>query len=142
MEKRLGLKDDEIAAVYRELTSLMSEHSKLQSENKQLKTSLDAATQEINRLKEIINSGTKLKSHEELSEVAVNILKTIFQINSHVTISQFANHLEIKESFIQYHIDRLKELNLIGFGELRMNSPLTYALTKQGRKHVVENIGI
>ncbi|MCU7795853.1 MAG: ArsR family transcriptional regulator [Candidatus Thiodiazotropha sp. (ex Myrtea spinifera)] len=142
MEKRLGLKEDEIAAVHRELTSLMSEHSQLQSENEQLKASLKTAEQEIKRLNEIINSSAESQSSNELDEVKANILKTLFKTNSHASISQLSSHLGIEGSLVQYHIDGLKENDLIAYGPLMVNSPATYRLSNNGRKYVVEEIGI
>jgi len=113
MEKRLGLKDDEIAAMHRELSSLLSEHSNLQTKNEQLNASLDAANQKIERLQKIIDSAAQSKSGDKLDEVKGNILKTLFEANKEAYIGQLARHFQLQESVIQYHIDSLMEQNLI-----------------------------
>jgi len=142
MEKRLGLKDDEMAAIDRELTSLMSEHSQLKSENKDLNVSLNAANKEIGRLEKIIDSTAVSQRESELDDVKKNILKALFEANSHATVSHLSAHFGIKESLVQYHIDDLKDKKLINFGPIRINSPIPYEISRAGRKHVVEVIGI
>jgi regulator of replication initiation timing len=142
MEKRLDLKDDEMAAIHRELTSLMSEHSQLQSENKQLKISLDTARKKIEGLNKIINSSAESQGYKELGEVKENILKTLFETNHKTTTAGLASHFSIDESLVQYHIDHLKENGLIYHGPLMANRPMTYKISPEGRKVVVEKIGI
>jgi regulator of replication initiation timing len=142
MEKRLGLKDDEITAMHRELTSLISEHSQLQSENEQLKVSLDTATQEAARLQKIINSATEAQSGDKLDEAKEQILKKFFETNSYFTTAQLSQSLSMDESLVQYHIDALKDSGLVIHGALRVNSPVTFKISSEGRKVVVEQIGI
>ncbi len=142
MEKRLGLKDDEIAAMHRELSSLLSEHSNLQTQNEQLNTSLNTANQEIERLQKIIDTAAESQGGEKLDEVKENILKALFESNNNASIKQLAQHFQLQESVVDYHIDFLKEQKLIKHGTLRMNHPITYEISKDGRKYVIEIIGI
>ena len=142
MKDRLGLKDDELAAMQRELSSVIDSYSNLESENKQLKISLDTAHQEVDRLNEIIKASTESQSNEKLDEVKENILKTFFNVNGHAGIAHLSSHLSIDKGLVQYHIDILKENKLIDLGPLMINSPATYKLSKAGRKYVVEVIGL
>ena len=142
MKERLGLKDDEMAAMQRELSSVIDDFSKLESENEELKGSLNQARQEIVRLNEIIDASAESQGSEKLDEAKINIITMLFKANGHATVSQLSSHLGLEEGVVQYHIDSLKEDGLIGHGPLRINSPVTYKLSKDGRKCVVEEIGL
>ncbi len=97
---------------------------------------------EIKELQEEFETVTESKKSSQLDEEKQNILKLLFSANRSTSISELAGHLQLEESLIQYHIDFLKERDLIGYGPLKINSPITYGLSEQGRKHVVEVIGI
>ena len=142
MEKRLGLKDDEIAAMHRELSSLLSDHEDLQKKNEDLITSLNAAKQEIDRLEKALLSTSEYNIKKEPNEAQAKILENFFNDNNGYSISQLAQNFQLQESVVQYHIDCLIEYKLVQIGPALINKPRTYKITKKGRAYVVETNSI
>lgn len=142
MKERLGLKDDEMSALQRELNSIITENVNFKLENEQLKESINLAQEEIQRLNEIISSNDEASSLQELDEIKKRIIKLFFDSNNPFSISNLAKQLDISESLTEYHIDALKELKLVSYGPMRINSPGTFKINEQGRKFYVEKIGI
>jgi DNA-binding transcriptional ArsR family regulator len=142
MEKRLDLKDDEMAAIHRELTSLMAEHSQLESENKDLKVSLEKSEKKVHRLEEIINADTKSNSKNEISNSANKVITKLFELNKEITISELSSLIDLKENITQYHIDILVEADYVDTCIPSIGRPLPYKISSLGRKYVVEEIGI
>jgi len=138
LKERLGLKDEQISSLKDEYSSLVQENTNLKRENEQLKTSFDQAQQEIEGLKKIIDSGTKVSSPPELSDIAINIMKQLFNTGDEITTDEFASSLGIQNGIVQYHIDILLEIEFVGEGPIIIEEPQTYYLTKLGRKHLIE----
>ena len=112
----------------------------LENEKQNLKAQLYQAEKEIERLTEIIEASAKHQSSEKLDKIKESILKTLFETNRTYDILQFASALRIDESLVRYHVDDLKDKGLINIGQIILNSPITYCISKTGRKYVVEEI--
>jgi len=140
LRERLELFSDKYAILEDKLEALSQKNSALEAENQSLRAQLEQAQNELEQLRNAIAANSSKSC--QIDEDKQNILKILFEANTHATISQLASHLKINESVIQYHIDALKEGGLIDFGPLRINSPITYAISKEGRRYVVEEIGI
>lgn len=139
LKERLGLKDDQILSLKSEYSSLVQENTDLKRENEHLKISIKQAEQEIERLNEIINPGTKTSSPVELNDIQINIMKQLFDAEDNITADEFAYSMGIQKGKIQYHIDILLETNFIDEGPIVIEEPQTYYLTKTGRKYLIEN---
>lgn len=142
LKERLELFSDKYSILEDKLEASNQKKSALEAENQSLKTQLQQANQDIDRLQKIIDAAAKSQSEEKLDEVKEGILKTLFEANSEANIRQLAQHVKLQESVIQYHIDNLKEQKLIKHGPLYINQPLTYEISQEGRKYVIETMGI
>ena len=142
LRERLELFSDKYSILEEKLESANQKNSALEAENQSLKTQLQQTTQDVARLQDMIDSATESQSGDKLDEVKERILKIFFETNSDFTIAHLSQSLGIEESLVQYHIDTLKESELVAYGPLRINSPTTFKISTQGRKVVVEQIGI
>jgi hypothetical protein len=142
LKERLELYSDKYGMLEDKLEISNQKNSILETESASLQKQLESAQIEIKELQEKFETVNESKKSSQLDEEKQNILKLLFSINRSTSISELTRHLQLEESLIQYYIDSLKERDLVGYGLLKINSPVTYCLSEQGRKHVVEVIGI
>jgi predicted ArsR family transcriptional regulator len=142
LKERIELISDKYSILEDKLEASNQKNSALEAENKSLKTQLEQANKEVFRLQETIESANKSKSGDKLDEEKENILKVLFESNSNASIEQLAQHFQLQESVVEYHIDDLREKKLLDHGPLIVNHPLTYEISKLGRKYVIEVMGI
>lgn len=136
LKERLGLKDDQIAALKQELTSLTQDNDNLISENKELKISLNQANQEINRLQIIIHASTKSAS-DSLGGIESQILNFLFDNNDYFRIEQIAKVIGTDSNTTKYHVNNLLDRKLL-HDSLRSDGPTTYNINNNGIKYIVE----
>lgn len=138
LRERLGLKDDQIASIQREFSDAIKKHSALERENENLKTSLEQAHQEINRLNKIVETYTKTESIPELGKIPLDIVEELFEANEERTAESIASRFGLKVGIAIYHLDNLMEIGLISRGPIIIDEPKTYLINKAGRKYVAE----
>lgn len=131
LRERISLAEDKYSALERKA-------AELEKENKTLKSEVEKSSKEIKRLNEIINSTQKDQSINKPKEIEEQILKLFFETNQEFYASNIANHFNMKIGVVEYHLNRLLELNFIG-DLLNMVDDTRYYIKPKGREYIVEN---
>jgi len=142
LRERLELFSDKYSMLEEKLNASQQQKEALEAENNRLSAQLERAEREIERLQHQLDSEAAASAGAKLDEAKEQILKTLFETNCEATVAQIGHTIGVPENVAQYHIDALKEKELITFGSLIMNQPITYRLSKEGRKYVVEKIDV
>lgn len=142
LRERLELFSDKYSILEDKLDASKQKNSALEAENQSLKMQLQRASQDIERLQKVIDAAAEAQSVVKLDEAKEHILKTLFGANNSFSIKSLSGHIGIAESLVEYHVDFLKEHDLVDFGPLMVNSPVTYKITANGRKFFVEEVGV
>ncbi len=117
---------------------LEEKNTHLSERNKELESQVDTLKSEIDKLKSIIDESKRNQKNNDLPEISFNILKYLFDQQHDVNVANVGNHFSLEKGLTEYHIDKLKEMKLITHGALFVNQPLTYRISKEGRKYIVE----
>ena len=142
LKEKFGLNDDQIVSLQNEFSSLVQENEKLKSENNLLRSSLEQAKQEAVRLEKILDTDTKSNAPGDINDISKHILKKLFEGTGETTAEDFAKFMDVQVNLIEQNIEELLDKNLIDYGSLMMGEPATYMISEEGRKYVVEVIGI
>jgi septation ring formation regulator EzrA len=120
------------------LDELEKKFTILEEENKNLKSKLEDATKEIDRLNKIIQSFHKDQATEKLNEIEENILKLLFDTNQEFYASNIASKFRINIGVAEYHINNLLKSDFIG--EIcNVMDDTCYYINANGRAYIVEN---
>ena len=141
LRERLELIFDKYSLLEEKLAESEKRNSVIDAENKDLKLQLNRAEIEMAHLRGIIDA-SKSQDVNKLDEAKELILKKLYEVNRGLTINQISNDVGIDEQLVIYHTDILKEEKLIDFGPLIVNQPITFKLSKNGRKYVIEEVDI
>ena len=142
LKEKFGLNDGQIVSLQNEFSSLVQENEKLKSENNLLRSSLEQAKQEAVRLEKILDTDTKSNAPGDINDISKHILKKLFEGTGETTAEDFAQFMDVQVDLIEQNIEELLDKNLIEYGSLMMGEPATYMISEEGRKYVVEVIGI
>lgn len=142
LRERLELISDRYTLLEGQLAASRQENSALNDQIGTLRKDLELAQEEIERLVGERNAHALQNAGPQLDDGKISILKLMFQANQPLNISALSRAVRIDENLIEYHLDRLSEIDLITTGPLYINEPLTYVLSKSGRKYVVEHVEI
>jgi hypothetical protein len=142
LKERLGLNDDQIVSLQNEFSSLVQENENLKNKNKLLMSSLEQAKQEAIRLEQILDTDAKSNTPEDINDNSKHILKKLFEGTGETTAEDFAEFIDVQVDLIEQNIEELLDKNLIEYGSLMMGEPATYLISEEGRKYVIEVIGI
>lgn len=134
------------AARYKiQLEQLETDNVALKEQVNTLKSSLDKATEEINRLNLLIQ-GFKEKNQNKYNEVTENVIKLFFNAGRELPVNYISSTLGIDINTALYHFDILLKDNLITQTMAGSESSWTgtsdpdmFDLTPEGRKYVIEN---
>ena len=140
LKERLQLASDQYSILQDKLEASEQKNSALAAENQSLKTQLQQAQEDVKRLQEVVEASTETKGVKKLSEIEQQILSTLFETNTYFSPAQLAAQFSVEESLMQYHIDHLFNIQLLGYGPITANEPMYYVLSEEGRKYVVEEI--
>jgi len=138
------LKDVPLSAVIKEkLISAEKEILILQTENKNLKISLEQKNKEIERLNQVINSFNEGQSIKKLNDKEYKILKYFYDRNEEITIGRIAQNLSIEIRVVEYHVEKLLQSGFIELTKAETNwipkEPAKYGIKQQGRAYIIEN---
>ncbi len=120
------------------LELLEEKFSESEARIKQLESELDEAHKEITRLNKIIEASNEEQAKEKLKEIEEQILKLLFDTNQHFYPSTMASKFNIKIGVIEYHLNNLLELDLIG-SQYNTEDETHYYIITNGRAYIVEN---
>ena len=117
---------------------LEEKNTHLSERNKDLESQAASLKEEVEKLKSIIDEIGNNQNNNNLPEVTHDILKFLFDQQNDANTGYIGNHFSLDIGVTEYHIDKLKDLGLIEHGALFVNQPLTYRISKEGRKYIVE----
>lgn len=120
------------------LEEIESKSDILETENKTLKSNLENAAKEIDRLNKVTKSLQKAQSAEKCTKVEEQILQSLFKNDQYFEISKIAALIGTDNNTAKYHIANLLEKKLIHKSIKIMDKPTTYKINKKGIKYVVE----
>ena len=127
---------------------LDEKNTQIQEHNEKLESDLKSAQEKINSLEEALKENSANSSTLTLQEDTSQILKLLFQHES-LDPSVIAHQLSMEIGVIEYHLNELDEKELAVIGSISSGNPLTgsrgsieWCITPEGRKHVVEVIGV
>lgn len=142
LRERLELFSDKYSMLEDKLKSAQEKNAALEAENRRLAEQIERFEKEAVRLQAQLESDAQRKSKHHLKSEQENLLKVLFTANRAETAARIGGAIGVNESVAQYHIDALKEKGLLQIGPLYINQPITYEISKEGRKYVVEEIGV
>ena len=132
LRERLELFSDKYSMLEEKITHL-------QLRNQELEGQLQEAKEEISRLQDIVEAHSESQNSSILPDVTASILKYFFDAAADLTTEQICRQFSLEHSVAQYHIDNLKEQQLLAHGTLFVNQPIRYRISKPGRAFVIEN---
>lgn len=140
LKERIELINDKYEALEAKLENSLKENELLRKENDLLST----------QLKEYqLNSEAQKAKSDSLPETQQSILKILFSNNDGVDENSLARQINLDMGSLGYHTDELLEKGLIEEPGMNMGNSftgepgyLTHYISKDGRKYVVEIIGI
>lgn len=140
LKERIELINDKYEALQTKLDNSLKENALLKKENKILSS----------QLKEYeLNTESQKKETDSLPNEQEKILKILFSNNDGVEEKSLAQNLGIDMGSLNYHTDELLEKGLIEEPGMTMGNSFTgepgyfiHYISKNGRKYVVETIGI
>ncbi|MBI5559314.1 MAG: helix-turn-helix transcriptional regulator [Deltaproteobacteria bacterium] len=138
LRERIALANDKFSSLEQKLFDSELREKNLNSENKALKSDLEKATKEINRLTKIIESSQKEQSVNKPKEIEEQILKHFFDTNQEFYVSNIASRFNISVGVAEYHINNLKKVGFIGDLLSSMDNT-RYYITDRGREYIVAN---
>jgi hypothetical protein len=149
LKERIALANDQYAALERKTLEL-------QVVNKSVRTQLNQAEKEIEKLRNIVEATGKHQSTVKLNNVTEKILKHLFDAACALSAEDVAAHFKLELSVVSYHFDQLLEREFILLhsfaqavspliavrGGSDRDRPATYIIALEGRRYAVEVIGI
>ena len=152
LRERISLISDKYSILEEKLETSERKVSALEAENTSLKTQLAEKEEKISNLQRMIEESEGDDREQQLDEIQDKILKLIFDTNQPLSKEQISGHLSVEVGLVEYHIDILKEKGLIDPPTLRMGATwgrrggggggAFYPLSQEGRKYVVEVLGV
>lgn len=140
LKERIELINDKYEALQSKLENSLKENELLKKENRLLTSKLKEYEQ---------NSEAQKEKPLSLSDEQKRILKVLFSSNDGVDERSLAQNLSIDMGALNYHTDELLEKGLIEEPGMTMGNSFTgepgyftHYISKNGRKYVVETIGI
>lgn len=137
LKERLELVSDRYQMLEEKAEALAAERDRLKQENERLTQQVEQCQSELEGLH---NSSAEKAADHNLEEEQIHVLRTLFEDNRPIPLERLAQSTRLKENMLEYHIDVLKDKELVALGPLIINQPVTYRLSSEGRKYVVENI--
>ena len=110
----------------------------LEGKNSNLEAELQTAKEKIKELEAKIALTENSDTAENLSSEETLILKFLFDSNNRFQSDELARKFSIAIGKIEYHLNKLGDLNLI-YCQYNMMHPTTYKISSDGQGYVVEN---
>jgi predicted nuclease with TOPRIM domain len=145
-KEHLELLREQISILEKENSALKLENAILKGKEDTIESNLNKATEEIERLNEVIKVPKQDAEKPRLDAVTEKVLKLFFDTGQELSVNQVAGKLSINISTAQYHFDLLSEAKLIiqttiGDKSSRTGktTPDLFELTLLGRNRVIKN---
>jgi len=147
LKELLEILKDHISALEKENDALKAENALLKQKEWIIESELNEATEEIERLKPIIEERERNDTKTLLDPVSEKALKWFFDTGRGLSLEEVAVFLSTNVSAAQRHLDLLSEQDLIvqsrvGLESSRSRGSISpqYKLTPSGQKYVVKNL--
>jgi len=138
LRERIALAEDKYSSLEAKAKSFEIKVADLETENKTLKSNLEEAEKEIDRLNKIIQTSQEDQGIKKLKEIEEQILKLFFETNQEFYAANIASRFNINIGVAEYHINNLLKLGLIS-ASYNMMDDTCYYINTNGRAHVVGN---